>query len=142
MKKHNRHQDLIAYIPSIIMLIVIFIFSSQNGSTSGHLSAVIYDCLHRLIPLPVSREFAIILIRKGAHMCEFALLTLSLDYGLYKNGHEHIMAKALILCFLFAALDEWHQSFVSGRAGLMTDVLIDTCGGIIVQLIGYMKTLT
>ena len=33
-----------------------------------------------------------------------------------------------ILGTLYAASDEWHQLYVTGRAGRMSDVLIDSLG--------------
>jgi VanZ family protein len=35
----------------------------------------------------------------------------------------------LSLVFLYAASDEFHQRFVPTRTPLVSDVLIDTCGG-------------
>ena len=35
----------------------------------------------------------------------------------------------LLLVFLYASSDEFHQSFVPNRTPLFTDVLIDTAGG-------------
>jgi VanZ family protein len=32
---------------------------------------------------------------------------------------------------LYAASDEWHQTFIEGRVGCVTDVIIDTCGSIL-----------
>ena len=34
----------------------------------------------------------------------------------------------MLLCFLFAISDEWHQTFVPDRYGTVTDVLIDSLG--------------
>ena len=36
----------------------------------------------------------------------------------------------VILCAVLAALDEFHQLFVPGRDGKLSDVLIDTCGAV------------
>jgi VanZ family protein len=35
----------------------------------------------------------------------------------------------------YAALDEFHQSFVPGRTAAVTDVLLDTSGGAAAQLL-------
>lgn len=139
MKTKKLSKRIIAYIPSLIMLGIIFGFSSQNGASSGHLSAVLFDYCDHFLHLPISRDIGIIIIRKAAHMSEFALLTLTLDYALYQNDHQHIRLKALLLCLLFACLDEWHQTFVAGRTGLLTDVIIDTSGGLLTQMIYTIK---
>ena len=35
---------------------------------------------------------------------------------------------SLIFCFLYACSDEYHQTFVPGRAGAMIDVAVDMAG--------------
>lgn len=71
-------------------------------------------------------------VRKAAHMTEYAILTL-LTYGAWKSyGCKKVYlrsALALAITFLYACTDEFHQRFVPGRAGLFTDVMIDTLGG-------------
>lgn len=37
----------------------------------------------------------------------------------------------LALCILFAATDEYHQTFVAGRTGQLLDVIIDSLGAIV-----------
>lgn len=39
-----------------------------------------------------------------------------------------------IACVLFAASDEWHQTFIAGRGGTVSDVCIDSIGIIIAYL--------
>ena len=41
------------------------------------------------------------------------------------------MAIALVIVFLYACTDEFHQLFIPGRSGEFRDVMVDTCGGII-----------
>ena len=89
-------------------------------------------------------------VRKGAHLSEYALLGI-LVFGavlpcltrrekdgvrrlkgyterpsLWKSGGLTVLVSAL-----YAASDELHQTFVEGRAGRWTDVLIDTSGAFI-----------
>ena len=131
------------YLPSICMLVVIFGFSSQNGHQSGSLSDAIYYSLNALVTLPFSKDSMVFVIRKCAHMTEFGLLALTLYYGMYKNVHTKLFIKAILLTFVFACMDEFHQLFISGRAGQFRDVLIDTTGGLLflclLQLIRYLK---
>ncbi len=63
------------------------------------------------------------LLRKIGHMAVFGALFLALLYALPGRPRE-----AAALAILYAASDEWHQSFVEGRHGTPTDVLIDTAG--------------
>jgi VanZ family protein len=41
--------------------------------------------------------------------------------------------KALLIAAAYAALDEFHQSFVPGRGGAAQDVLLDGAGAIVAQ---------
>ena len=108
-------------------MILIFMFSHQTGSESSGLSSQIVLWIQTYLHIPIT-EF---IVRKAAHMSEYALLTLTFIYGFYKNQYpiQKIMIYSLIGTFLYACSDEMHQLFIGGRAGQFTDVLIDTCGG-------------
>ena len=62
------------------------------------------------------------ILRKGAHLTEFAIFALLLVRAL---GRE---APSLALGVLYAASDELHQSFVRGRHASPVDVAIDAVG--------------
>jgi VanZ family protein len=66
------------------------------------------------------------LFKKAAHFCVYAALALLAQRALYRRSWA--LAGALLLAVLYAASDEWHQSFVPGRHPAATDVLIDTAG--------------
>ena len=63
-----------------------------------------------------------LVLRKGAHAAEFAVLGFLLLRAL---GRE---AVALALGIAYAASDELHQHFVPGRQGSVLDVLLDSFG--------------
>lgn len=61
-------------------------------------------------------------VKKGAHMVAYAVLAiLARHAGLG-------FAPAAALAALYAASDEFHQSFIPGRNGTVADVLIDLVG--------------
>ena len=62
------------------------------------------------------------IVRKGAHMFLFCVLAI-------------LFFIALLLAFLYACSDEYHQTFVVGRSGQFKDVLIDFSGAFIGILI-------
>ena len=126
------------FIPSIFLMILIFMFSHQTGSESSGLSSQIVLWIQTYLHIPIS-EF---IVRKAAHMSEYALLTLTLIYGFYKNHYpiQKIMIYSLIGTFLYACSDEMHQLFIGGRAGQFTDELIDTCGGCLTIIFYYVLT--
>jgi VanZ family protein len=62
------------------------------------------------------------ILRKGAHITEYAILALLLLRAL---GRE---APAFLLGLAYAATDELHQHFVRGRHSSRVDVAIDAVG--------------
>lgn len=72
-----------------------------------------------------------IFVVKGWHVCEFAILMVlavrAVDRILGCRTRNHVLWAGLA-CLVFAASDEWHQTFVPGRGGLFTDVAIDSLG--------------
>jgi VanZ family protein len=64
-------------------------------------------------------------LRKGAHMTEYAILACLL---IRATGSA---AWAFGLAVAYAATDEFHQSFVHGRHGTPLDVGIDAVGALI-----------
>lgn len=76
------------------------------------------------------------IVRKGAHMFLFCVLSI-LFFGSLYNGDNILKSIfiALLLAFLYACSDEYHQTFVVGRTGQFKDVLIDFMGAFIGILI-------
>ena len=72
------------------------------------------------------------LLRKGAHMAEYAVLALLLARAL---GRE---APAFALGVLYAASDELHQAFVRGRHASPVDVAIDSVG-LLIGLLAWRR---
>lgn len=66
-----------------------------------------------------------LLLRKLAHAAEFAILALLLLRATQRP------AVALALASAYAATDELHQHFVTGRHAAPTDWAIDTAGAVI-----------
>lgn len=71
-----------------------------------------------------------IVVVKGWHVTEFAVLMFVSHavLGEVPRLQRHAMAWAAGFCFLFAASDEWHQTFIPRRGGTWTDVAIDSVG--------------
>jgi hypothetical protein len=79
---------------------------------------------------------------KGWHVTEFAILTAGmiglLNVWRPKKRMPNIFVAAA-LALLFAASDEFHQTFVPTRGGSIWDVLIDSLGVGLVTLISLMR---
>lgn len=134
--KRNRKRLVFFGCLTLCMMLVIFLFSAQDGTESGGLSAWLMQSafgrlLLRILP-PLSDQGMDHDLRKYAHMAEFAMLAMP-AFGFFREllpGQRRWPAflTGLLFCFLYACSDEFHQLFVPGRAGMFSDVLIDTVG--------------
>lgn len=131
----------LSVLPAIIMLYLIFNFSVQNGEVSSNLSYKVSYKISTISDQIFSRELSedeLVYytetiegpVRKLAHMGEYFALALAISFPLYVYGRRGIqlILFSLILCVVFASLDEFHQYFVSGRTASPRDVLIDSIG--------------
>ncbi len=70
--------------------------------------------------------------RKGAHVVEYAVLTLLAFRFFQLSFYREALGRVLLLSALFAlmygATDELHQYFVPGRGARFSDVVIDGLG--------------
>ena len=128
---------LLNIIILIIWMSFIFVMSSFDAEDSGNQSGMIVSLLTRFINIG-NLNFLSVFIRKLAHFTEYFVLgLLSLncikDYSLKRE-----ILYSIIFTIVYAITDEFHQTFVPGRAGLFTDVLIDSFGAI-VGIIIYKK---
>jgi VanZ family protein len=101
------------------------------------LTETIVNFLERVlsIDLPFNDSYQQIMwldgfVRKTAHFLEYALMA-ALLYGIAmvwgKSGKAAFLL-VFALAVLLAVVDEWHQTFVPGRSGQASDVLIDSVG--------------
>ncbi|MEP6757347.1 MAG: VanZ family protein [Chthonomonadales bacterium] len=68
---------------------------------------------------------------KGWHATEYAIVVLLCSKALQtftKWNYKKCIGATMLFAVLFAASDEWHQTFVPGRDGCIRDVLIDSAG--------------
>ena len=116
---------------------MIFFMSAKDANESGSMSKWLVNTsfgrmLIRLLPRLTDRGDEIDL-RKYAHMAEFALLAVPSvlffrELLLEKRVPIRASFCSLSFCFLYACSDEYHQTFVPGRAGAMIDVAVDMAG--------------
>jgi hypothetical protein len=69
-----------------------------------------------------------LIVVKGYHAAEFALLFLLVRMALHRLGARRATIIAVVSCLCYAISDEWHQTFVPGRGGSWTDVVFDMGG--------------
>ena len=106
---------------SLFWMAVIFYFSAQSGSESGELSGF----LSELLGLPDW------VVRKGAHMAEYAVLGFFLTGFFTTFPRKRMWLPAWGMAVLYAASDEIHQMFSEGRGPSVRDVCIDAAGAAI-----------
>src|SRR5204863_6367701 len=87
--------------------------------------------------------FFLIVMRKSAHVSEYAILALLLWRALRSGPTPGVkmstlFGAALLACSLFAASDEFHQSFVKSRTPSVRDVMLDVAGAVFGLLIGVI----
>ena len=152
-KENNKKSDckliIIRIILSILILInfiAIFGFSEQNGEQSTGLSRNItlnvlntFDDYNE--PLTEEQETQVLnvehIIRKLAHFTIYTILGLLLMClaETFDFTNKKRLLLSVLIGFLYACLDEFHQSFTPGRTPLITDVFIDSLGVIVGSLI-------
>lgn len=143
MKKHKRKIIFGSLI--VAWMIIIFIFSAQNGTTSSGESQKIANIIIKLfikdydtLSLETQKEILSnvgFIVRKGAHMTEYAILALLCYFFFTKNLNVFRFLIPILVSFVYACTDEFHQSFVAGRGPSFVDVLFDTLGAVIMILI-------
>jgi VanZ family protein len=99
---------------------------------------VFIDFVKKFIPAGVPQQLWVnfwsyfgIFVVKAYHVTEFALLCWLLHFTLRSVGLKKptsTIALSAVLALLYAASDEWHQTFVPGRGGTWVDVMIDSIG--------------
>ncbi|MBQ2953158.1 MAG: VanZ family protein [Clostridia bacterium] len=119
----------------------IFVFSAQDGSVSGRLSALFSDFVIRMVEdggaqvvEPGVQSFVEKLVRKAAHVLEFSTLGFFLRLLAGAYGMRRPTRRCWLAGTVWAALDEVHQLFVPGRGGMWQDVLLDA-GGVLAGIV-------
>lgn len=135
-----RRQRIVAAIPMLIMMILIFLFSAKTAVESDGTSLPIAETILKLYQgifgnlgeeaYIAAHRVSNVLVRKAAHMTEFGVLAVCTSYYLFICGlrGRRGMMYSIFLSVAYAITDEIHQLFVPGRSGRVTDVLIDTIG--------------
>ena len=133
---NNSIYKFIASLSCLLLILfcaLIFIMSAQNGSESSEVSENIVNGALGVDKDRENYKHALFIVRKCAHFFEYAVLSI-LAFAFVILLHRSIVKykKSLIISFCFSVIyaitDEIHQLFVPGRAGKITDVLIDACG--------------
>ncbi|MGH9712938.1 MAG: VanZ family protein [Candidatus Acidiferrales bacterium] len=131
--------------PALVWALVMSSFST-GVFTSDKTSRIIIPILRWLFPhsSPETLDILHHLIRKCAHFVEYFVLSLLVLRGIRAGRKETHLGWAIVAVGIvagYAALDEFHQSFVPGRGPAVADVLLDTAGGVAAQLVAALIVL-
>lgn len=104
--------------------------SSMDGTQSSRMSGGVLLFLEKLLGPMGNGQRAVYLIRKAAHMTEFAALAFFLSWSgyLFLEPKARTGALVLLLGLAAACVDETIQIFSSGRSSSLKDVWIDMAG--------------
>jgi VanZ family protein len=129
----NLREILKAWLP-VVLWMTLMIFGSTDPMSAEHTSRFLTPFLLWLNPdiSPAAIAEAHLLLRKAAHVIEYAILSGLLFRALRGliSGFWRRAAVALVPTLIFAAADEYHQSFIPSRTASLGDVFVDYGGAI------------
>ena len=128
---------VLAWTLLILWMLFIFIMSSFNGVMSSNQSGSIATLIYNIFNISDTEKVSFI-VRKCAHVSEFFILGILVINLVSKYNVKHIYLISFIICVLYSSSDEFHQLFVPGRSGQVTDVFIDMIGTIFSLLVMYL----
>jgi VanZ family protein len=131
--------------PALLWAVLISTFSTGNF-TDEKTASVIIPILHWLLPKASHHALLVLhhIIRKSAHFVEYFIFSLLILRAIRAGRRDTRLTWALAAIIIvagYAALDEFHQSFVPGRTPAVSDVLLDTTGGTAAQAIAGLVLL-
>jgi VanZ family protein len=125
---------LIAWGP-VVLWLAIMLLGSTDLMSADHTSRFLTPLLRWFDPGISPRTIAQVhlLVRKAAHVAEYAILS-----GLLFRALRGVVGSfwrragiAFVPALIFAAADEYHQSFVPSRTSSLGDICIDYAGALL-----------
>ena len=140
----------IVVILSVLCMCIIFYFSSQDSGSTNILSKNVtrkiaetifsdYKTMNADIQNTITSQLNLF-IRKTAHFSLYFLMSMTI-YFVFAVWKKRYLISGIIsvsFSFIYAILDEFHQSLVPGRTPLAKDVIIDTSGAILGTILSFM----
>jgi len=118
---------------TVFWCLAIYYFTEQPVFNDEHTLRFFY-----IIGLPEAMIRIIdFVVRKLAHVALFFTLAFFALQVVRRWRWEYITAWAF--ASVYGMTDEWHQLFVPGRSGKLSDVLIDAIGALILIAIVYLR---
>jgi len=137
------------WLPSGVWLAVITLESTNLGSAE-HTGRLLFPILHFLFGLDAAR-FATwhMLLRKTGHFVGYFVLSILL-FRSWRGTFPRLSTRwcvqwatiAFLMTSLIASMDEWHQTFLPSRTGMLRDVVLDSSAAFLAQvmLMVFLRT--
>jgi len=142
----NPHQKQIlkAWIAAGLWLVLIAI-ESTNYLSSANTSRMLYPILHFLFGMDPMR-FAIWhhYIRKTGHFVGYFTLSVLLFRAWRATLPSSSLwelrwaAIAFFMSAFVGSMDEWHQTFLPSRTGLVSDAILDSFAALVAQIVVFL----
>ena len=130
------------WLPAVAMAVLISVFSTRYFS-SEQTGRIIVPVLRWLFPFASYHTLRLmhVGIRKVAHVVEFGIFSAAVFHGVRAERYGWKWEWAVLTLLIgvaYAGLDEWHQSFVPLRESRLRDVLIDSGGALLAQILVWV----
>lgn len=131
-------KSFLKYWLLLLVWLGIMFIGSTDVMSAEHTSRFLIPFLRLLKPDISPEALAEIhfFTRKLAHVSEYAILAM-LSWRALRGGTSLRMRMSILrvailtACAIFAAGDEFHQSFIASRTSAAGDVMIDICGALL-----------
>jgi len=139
----TRHQkELLKTWIAAGLWIVLIMIESTSYLSSANTSRFLYPILHYLFGVE-DASFQVLhhYLRKTGHFVGYFILSFLLfrswrvTLPLSSRWAMRWAAIAFLMSGLVASLDEWHQTFLPSRTGTIHDVILDSIGALIAQIL-------
>lgn len=146
MSKNNK--SVVWLIITVVWMTVIFCLSAQPadvstdtslrvGMTIGKMSVPDFSKLPKEEQIDYAKKIEFP-VRKMAHATEYAILGCLLTNLCQSLSMKKAYMWSWLMGSAYAATDEFHQLFVPGRSGQITDVMLDSVGCLTGCLLIYL----
>lgn len=133
----NFESKLRFWIPPLVWLALIW-FASTDPFSSEHTGRLLRSLPWLRFLSPLEFERIHFLVRKAAHVAEYAVLCFLFFRSWRSTSSKQIMVfwksrwavYSLLASVTMAFLDEFHQSFVPSRTSTLRDVALDATGAL------------
>lgn len=139
LNRPNRHSIVIcaSILWVMIATLLIFVNSTMNYESSHRMSG---NVINIITDNEEEKEPGELIVRKGAHMIEFAFLGLAvitLTWNIRSRFHKSRFGFSFFYVLAIAVTDEHIQSF-SDRTSSTGDIILDFSGALIGFFVGWL----